>query len=168
MRTPELARPFEKTIALEEKRKASFHEAAHAYVCFIYGGYGIAKVWRNSAKNVAAGQTAWRGRFELMAEPGTVEMTEEVRQLMGVLPAPKNWKILIGMAGVVAESMADGVSNPDVIFEDIQEKIYADEVSQTDLELIGKKLRMTDVSKVVKLLAAGWETIERNAKSLTK
>jgi hypothetical protein len=66
-------------IAEREKRQVAIHEAAHAAVCFRFGGYGVAEVWKNTAQNVKAGEKAWRGRFKMFAEPGKLQMDDRTR-----------------------------------------------------------------------------------------
>lgn len=153
-------------IALREKRRAAIHEAGHAYICHIFGGFGIAKIWRNTATNVANGETAWRGSFALYAEPGTMKISEEVTSKVDFLPAPDNWKPLLGMAGLVAEYIDEGNADAEVIFEEIQQKTEFDEVSETDLELMGNEFQEADVSTVINLLTAGWKEVELNAQNL--
>ena len=154
-------------VELREKKRATFHEVGHAHICRVFGGYGTPEVWRNSAKNVANGEMAWRGRFKLVAEPGTIPYDDETKQLLGILPAPENWKVLFGLAGLVAEFMADGETCSAVIFEGIHEKIAADEVSQTDLDFMGSEFDEADVSMVANILAAGWKQVELEANTLT-
>ena len=156
-----------KAIADREKRRASIHEAAHAYVCRLYGGIGQAEVWRNTDKAVANGETAWRGRFILMAEPGTADMDDATKEELGILPAPGNWKVLYGMAGLVAEQIDGGESDVDLIFEAMMLAVDLGEVSQTDLAAMGERLLIQDVAATITLLTTGWQIIEREAASLT-
>jgi hypothetical protein len=153
-------------IALREKRGAAIHEAGHAYICSIFGGCGMAKIWRNTAKNVANGEKAWLGSFAIHAEPRTMEISEETRHEGGFLPTPDNWKPLLGLAGLVAEYIDEGNTDAEVILEEIHQKIEFDEVSQTDLELMGNEFQVADVSTVINLLRAGWKEVELNTQSL--
>ena len=152
----------EKIIAQKEKRNVSFHEAGHAAICARFGGYGVARVWRNTQKNVKAGEMAWRGSFSIFAEPGLMTTDEATRRQMGVLPTPENWRVLVGLAGLVAEKIAGGVSDAEAVFCSIEASINLEEVSETDINLMGD-WQYPDVVAVMELLLGMWPDIEREA-----
>ncbi|MDO8811478.1 MAG: hypothetical protein Q7J38_05545 [Gallionella sp.] len=154
-------------VAEREKRKASFHEAGHAAICSRLGGYGTAMVWRNTAQRIKTGERAWLGTFKMYFKPGTVNMDRKTKLALGVIPITKNWRVLLGMAGLVAENIADGITDADEIAGIIFDAIMVDEVSQTDKDLMGIHWRVRDVAKVVKLLQDKWPEVERVAASLT-
>ena len=95
-----------------------------------------------------------------------MKISEEVTSKVDFLPAPDNWKPLLGMAGLVAEYIDEGNADAEVIFEEIQQKTEFDEVSETDLELMGNEFQEADVSTVINLLTAGWKEVELNAQNL--
>jgi hypothetical protein len=154
-----------KRIAEREKRQAAFHEAGHAAVCSHFGGVGKPEVWSNSSQNIKEGERAWRGKFEIFAEPGTVLIDEETNLALGliVLPAPENWRVLFGIAGLVAEYIADGVTSAEEIAYSIDDAIMMNEVSRSDLDWMGEDWEVTDVAEVLQLLLDMWPDIERNA-----
>jgi hypothetical protein len=163
-----LSRADLKAIAEREKRGVSFHEAAHAAIFRRYGGCGIAEVWRNTAQNVKDGQKAWLGTFKMFAEPGTMQMSDEVRKALRVLPPPDNWRVLVGIAGLVAEEILHGVTDADEIAVSIESDIGMGEASKTDMDLMGDDWNVSDVAEVLKLLLDMWPDIEREAASLPR
>lgn len=115
-----------------EKRWASYHEAGHAVLFRRFGGIGSPRIWRN--KTGSDDQCAWLGAFTMFVEPG--------RAVIGsVLPllAPKNWRVLVGLAGLAAERIADEVDETDVdeLTEFVFSSIDAGEASPSDLEMMG-------------------------------
>lgn len=69
------------------------------------------EVWRNTPSRVRAGQKTWLGTFKMYGAPGEVETDDATKTAIGVVPAPKNWRVFVGLAGLVAEQIADGVSD---------------------------------------------------------
>jgi hypothetical protein len=155
-----------KEIAAREKRRTSFHEAGHSIVCSLLGGIGIPSVWANSAQNIRSGQKAWLGTFKMYAEPGTMQIDAKIKKAHGVIKTPKNWRVLLGLAGMVAEEIADGVTDPEEIACSIECSISFEEASPTDVALIGEAWTVADVEKVVQMLLKWWPEIEANAASL--
>lgn len=155
-----------KALAKREKRKASFHEAAHAAVCARFGGCGVAEVWQNTAPNILAGEKAWLGQFKMFAAPGTLRMDEETRTALGALPVPENWRVLVGMAGLVAEHIADGETDAEEIAILIADTIDDGEASQTDLHFMGENWNLSDVAEVMQLLLNMWPDIELRVAAL--
>ena len=152
----------EKIISRKEKRSTSFHEAGHAAICFRFGGSGVAQIWRNTPANIKVGQRAWLGSFVVFAEPESLMMDEVIRGILGVVPAPENWRILLGMAGLVAEQIANDVTDAYEIYYSIKTLIGLDQVSKSDLDLMGD-WQFSDVVDVVYLLIQRWFEIERHA-----
>jgi hypothetical protein len=153
---------FDVAIAEREKRRVWFHEAGHAAVCHCFGGHGLAEVWQNTAQNVDAGQSAWLGHFKTFIEPGSLVVSDEIRQLMGVLPVPNNWRVLFGMAGLVAEHVADGITDAAEIMDSIVGALMYGDVSDTDAAAMGTEWGVADVAKVVQILRDRWPAIERD------
>lgn len=92
-------------IAARELRNAAYHEAGHKILYERFGGAGDAVVWKNESENPE--ETAWFGQFRPRTCP------EEMRKaaLNSGFTAPElpaNWKILVGMAGLLAEDILSG------------------------------------------------------------
>ena len=155
-----------KAIAERERNMSAIHEAAHAGLCSKYGGVGVPSVWKNTAKNVMAGQKAWLGTFKMFAEPGTIQMNDKARIALAVLTPPDNWRVLVGMAGLVAEQIADGVTDAEEIAILIDDVIAMGEASETDVDLMGDDWKVSDVAKVLQTLLEMWPDIEREAAAL--
>lgn len=162
-----LAGADEVRIAAREMRDACFHEVGHVVVLHAFGGYGVARVWRNESPNVGE-EKAWLGQTAIYAEPGQYEMDDDVRALLGVErgPIPSNWKCLFALAGLVAEYMADGEREPWQIAEWVQYAIDFGEASTTDIEGIGDEWAEDDVAEVIRLLGARWPQVEGRAAEL--
>jgi hypothetical protein len=103
----------------------------------------------------------------MYAEPGTMKIDAQTRIALGVMKTPKNWRVLLGLAGIVAEQIADGVTDAEVIACAILGSIELDEASQTDMALMGEAWTVSDVAKVVQMLLKWWPEIEDHAASLT-
>jgi hypothetical protein len=131
------------------------------------GGMGVPRVWANTAQNIRSGQKAWLGTFKIYAEPGTMQIDAQ-KKAHGVIKTPKNWRVLLGLAGMVAEEVADGVTDPDEIACSIECSISFEEASPTDVALIGEAWKVSDVEKVVKMLLKWWPEIEGNAAALMR
>jgi hypothetical protein len=103
----------------------------------------------------------------MYAAPGAASFSEEARLAMGVqLPPPKNWKVLLGMAVLVAEQIADGLYDVNEIATEMHEAITRDEASKTDIDLIGDEWGFDDVETVVKLLLKLWPMVQMQASAL--
>jgi hypothetical protein len=152
-------------IAERELRKACVHEAAHELLVHRFGGYATAHIWRNESEGAAAGtERAWLGQVRMFAEPGANQMNPETRAAMGVEPKPpSDWRTLVGLAGLVAEYMSDGVEEAWQIEEDIRSNFECGEVSPTDADLIGENWNEESVSRVMALLNDLWPQLETRA-----
>ncbi len=154
-------------LAERELRQGSFHEAGHACMCRHFGGVGVAEVWRNSKIRVKAGERAWLGTFKMYARPGAASMDAETRAALGVeFPPPENWRVLVGMAGLVAEKIADGITSVDEVFGFIRDTIDSEEASATDLHMMGSDWSESDVEQVLRRLLKLWPELEMEANSL--
>ncbi|MFA6312654.1 MAG: hypothetical protein WCV99_16895 [Sterolibacterium sp.] len=144
-----------------EKRNTSLHEIGHATVCARFGGSGRIDIWRNSKDNVAAGEKAWLGTFRMLAKPGSLQLTEEMAAMLHELPTPRNWRVLLGLAGIVCEQIGNGITDIDDITGEVQAMIEMGDASESDAALIGEDWDETDIEVVVKLLMDSWPNIER-------
>lgn len=154
---------------LNALRATAFHEAGHKYVCRRFGGDGDILITKNKSESLD--ECAWSGHFEGRIFPNG--LYDHSGELVGALPA--NWKVLFGMAGLVAEALLDeellagGVDLADNIWELVEFKIWAGEASATDLDFMGISdtddvaLNFDDVEQTVKYLAEGWERVVSDA-----
>lgn len=152
-------------LASKEKKSAAIHEASHAALVFKFGGYARARIWRNTSGD--AYEKAWLGQCDILGEPGTVEMSAAHIAQFKILAPPANWEVLVGLAGVVGERLfADDVS-AESIFDEIElEMMCGDEISATDLQMIGDAIVFDDVALVVELLDAMRAEIMMQVESL--
>jgi hypothetical protein len=99
----------------------------------------------------------------MFCNPGEVELSSKVKEYVRYMPPPKNWEVLVGMAGFVAEQIADDQTDGEEIFYNLQYAIGAQEISQTDLAMIGKEWGYGDgVECVLKILLDRWDIVERH------
>lgn len=136
----------EERIAARELHKVCIHEAGHKVVLRALGGDADCFVWRNSPERLAAGERAWRGSLRVRVTPG----------LYG--EAAANWREMAGLAGMVAEEICDGESDPEEIALEIWSRLDFDEVSATDSELMGTGWE-PHVAATVQVLKEQWEQV---------
>lgn len=151
----------------KEKRSAAIHESSHVAMVFKFGGYARARIWQNTSGHPQ--EKAWLGQCQILGEPGSVEMSAEHIAQFKILPAPANWEALVGLAGIVGERVfcCDAEDDAGVIFDEIEsEMMYGDEISSTDLQMIGDTILFDDVALVVELLSAMRTEIMMNVESL--
>lgn len=138
-----------KEVAEREKRNAAFHEAGHAVILRHFGGEGQARIWPNKSGN--PDEKTWIGHFQLFDPP----------------PLPREqWGVSVGLAGLIAEYIAD-----DVEFDDIGEMIddilyTGDGISATDATLIGDAWTLDDIEQTARLLLGVWGAVEKEAQEL--
>lgn len=149
----------------KEKMSAAIHEASHAALASKFGCYAAASIWRNPSNDPE--QKTWLGRCEIYGQPGAVRMPDELKKQLGVVTAPANWQTIVGLAGLVGERIFEGNSCVESIFQEIEsELMYGDEISETDLHMIGDAIRFDDVALVVDLLTTLRAEITSRAKEL--
>lgn len=155
-------------IAQRELRAAAFHEVGHAVVCLRLGGIGRPSIWANTSERVAQGQKAWLGTFSMYGLPGSVAISAEARTALNIGAAPANWRTLVGLAGLVCELFADGITDVWDIYSDIEYLLAVEETSETDAAFIGTHWTTDDVQTVVEILKASWQVVERDATHLMR
>jgi hypothetical protein len=160
----------EEQIADGELRNAAYHEAAHKVVYERFGGAGDAVVWRNESGNPE--ERAWRGQFRPRTCP------EEMRNItlasgFSVPDLPANWRVLVGMAGLVAEDILyDGTDDAGAIADALHQRISDGEASASDLTMMGitdiesYELRDELVEEATRILRDGWEAVQQEAEYL--
>lgn len=157
-------------IAARELRSAAYHEAGHKMLYERFGGAGDAVVWKNESGNPE--ETAWFGQFRPRTCP------EEMRKtaLAHGFPAPElpaNWRILVGMAGLLAEDILSGETDDagamaDTLFFRISmgDASASDlaQMSVTDIDNCG--LTYEVVEEAVRLLREEWQAVQEEAEYL--
>lgn len=159
----------EDQIAASELRKAAYHEAGHKILHGRFGGAGHAVVWKN--QSCQPDERAWLGQYRYWACPELVRQTAIEN---GFIPPelPENWRVLFGMAGLVAEEILDGETDADVIADALDFKISFDEASASDLASMGITdvdnfiLSYEAVERAVHYLLADWLLVEQEAEYL--
>ncbi len=144
-----------------EKSRAAIHEASHAAIIHRFGGQAQTKIWLNRSGNIM--EKSWLGNCTVIAAPGQCEMPDETMKMLGILPAPSNWRVMIGIAGFAGECIFNGEKNHGEVADSLTCAIAAEEISKTDLELIGEKWTCDDVADVFNLLTAEWTEIKQSA-----
>jgi hypothetical protein len=136
-------------IEKRELRAACVHEASHALIVRLLGGWGRARIWRNDSQS--ADEKAWCGQFGMFASP----------------MSPVHWPRLVGLAGLVGEFMANEDEREAwAIEESIREALDAGEVSGTDAALMGEDWTEADVEELVAMLSTHWQELQLEARSL--
>ena len=132
------------TIEEKEKRAAAFHETGHAFICALFDGFARAKIWRNL--KASADEKTWRGACAVYVQPSQ--------------------PILFGLAGVVAEHIANGADDIEIACSIADAISLGWILSKSDMEKIGDDWTDEDVFTVVRLLRQHWEEIEMSAEAL--
>lgn len=93
----------------------------------------------------------------------------------GYTPAelPGNWRVLYGMAGLVAEEILRGETNdPEVITQDICVRIWMGEASASDMESMNItdtddfELNSDEVTQAWRYLLEDWKKVQQEASYL--
>jgi hypothetical protein len=160
----------EEEIAARELRSAAYHEAGHKVLYEHFGGAGDAIVWRNDSGNPE--ERAWFGQFRTRVCP---EQMRNVALRYG-LPArelPANWRVLVGMAGLLAEAILNcGPDDIHALADDIHYRISTDEASASDLVSMGIsdiddfELSFEVVGFGARLLREAWRNVQEEAQYL--
>lgn len=157
----------EEQFADGEVRKAAYHEVAHKMVYERFGGAGDAVVWRNESGN--PDEEAWFGQFRPRICP------EEMRTIalasgFSAPDLPANWRMLVGIAGLVAEEiLGDDTDDAGAIADAIHLKISDGEASASDLATMGItdidsfELRDEVVEEAARILREGWQVVQQEA-----
>lgn len=153
-------------LAEREKVMACFHECGHSFICHIFGGIAEPIIWENSQKNILNGEKAWLGTCKIFVEPNSLKIDDKTKKELGILPRPKNWKALLGLAGIVSECIADGIHCDYQLNNYICDAEDFGELSATDLNLIGDSVydKFSEIKQVKNLLKTHWEKIDFQAR----
>ncbi|MGF6568652.1 hypothetical protein ABH945_000728 [Paraburkholderia sp. GAS333] len=157
-------------ITLNELRIAAYHEAGHKMLYERFGGAGDAVVWRNQSGNPE--ETAWRGQFRPRTCPEAMQKVAR-KQGFDVPPLPQNWKVLVGMGGLVAETILSGETDDAGVLADILvSRIWNGEASASDLALMNISdidnfaLSYDSVDECMRVLRDGWSDVRQEAECL--
>jgi hypothetical protein len=160
----------EEEIASAELRNAAYHEAGHKILYEYFGGTGDAVVWRNESGDPE--ERAWFGQFRPRICP---EVMRDVALRCGT-PArelPANWRVLAGMAGLLAEEILDWATGDIESFADgLFYRITSGEASASDLTLMNIadihdcEVTFEDVGETVRILREGWQAVQEEAEFL--
>ena len=157
----------EKQIAARELHNAAYHEAGHKVAYERFGGAGDAVVWRNMSGNLE--EAAWRGQFRPRTCP------EQMRAIalasgFSAPDLPEDWKVLVGIAGLVAEEiLRDDTDDAGAIADAVHLKISDGEASASDLAMMGItdiasfELGYEVVADAMRILRQVWSTVQREA-----
>jgi hypothetical protein len=155
---------------LQELRAAAFHEAGHKVMCHRFCGAGYAEVWRNPSGN--PDELLWGGQFCMVMSP---QLRYEMSKANGALipEPPVNCRVLIGMAGLIAEELQRGeTDDPGLIAESVEHRIWSGGASATDLTAMGiedtdsVELSFDDVEHAVRVLIEDWALVQKEAEYL--
>ncbi|AIO43053.1 hypothetical protein DM44_7069 [Burkholderia cepacia] len=95
----------EEQIAARELRNTAYHEAGHKPLYERFGGAGDAVAWKNESGN--PDESAWLGQFRPRTCPEGIR-TIALNHGFAAPELPANWKMLVGMAGLLAEEILSG------------------------------------------------------------
>lgn len=160
----------EDQLATLELRQAAYHEAGHRALYRRYGGDGDAYIWKNTSGDPY--EKAWIGHFRPRTCP---QAMHELAKIHGQPRAdlPDNWRVLYGMAGMVAEEILRGdILDIDRIYENICERIYNGDGSVSDLSsmnitnIVDFELLHEDVAMAWNHLTAEWPLVTQEAEYL--
>ncbi|ONY14418.1 hypothetical protein A8F23_34170 [Burkholderia cenocepacia] len=162
----------EEQIAARELRNTACHEAGHKMLYERFGGAGDAVVWKNENGN--PDESAWLGQFR----PRTCPELMRKAALNHGFAAPKlpaNWKMLVGMAGMLADEILSGeTDDTGAMADSLFCRISFGEASASDLALMGVTdidscgLSYDVVDEVVRMLREGWPVAQEEAEYLIK
>lgn len=158
---------------LAELQAVAFHEAGHKVIYERLGGSGDAVVWKNASNDPT--QNPWLGEFRLRTPLPEAHLGINKSGNSFQCKRPDNWKVLLGVAGLLAEQMAEeATNNPEDLAEDIRFSISNGVASDTDLKLMNIidinefDLSDADVEQAWKILKQNWLLVELEVRCLIR
>ncbi|SIN80505.1 hypothetical protein [Paraburkholderia phenazinium] len=122
-------------VAARELRDAAHHEAGHKMLHEYFGGAGDAVLRKNESGN--PDERAWLGDFRPRMCP-EAKRKATLANGIAVPELPGNWKILVGMAGLLAEEILNGETDDvSAMADNMFFRISFGEASDSDLAQIG-------------------------------
>jgi len=121
----------------------AYHEAGHKAILNRFGCHGEARVWSNLSGN--PDEQLWGGQCRFICPTVQVVIAKDLRRSAVKLKLPKslipplvklpnNWSMLLGVAGMIAEEILDGIDDQYWVADPIHERIDIGDVSDTDLK----------------------------------
>lgn len=159
----------EDQLARRELRSAAYHEAGHKAIYHRFGGAGDAVVWRNP--NRSPDEVAWLGQFRPRTCPQIMHDIA-TRYGMATTDLPDNWRAIYGMAGLIAEEILSGETDPEYVAGALEHKIACGEVSASDLEtmritnVVDFELNLDEVVQAWSFLVEDWSLVQEEAEFL--
>ena len=160
----------EDQLAIVELRNAAYHEAGHKVLYERFGGAGDAVVWKNQSGNPE--EAAWLGHFRPRTCPETIHAIAKAQGFIGA-ELPANWKVLYGMAGLLAETIVSGETDDAGVMADMLFcRIWTGAASSSDVALMNvtdldcSSLSHEVVEVCVRLLREEWVEVQREAEYL--
>ncbi|MFS2135765.1 hypothetical protein [Duganella sp. Dugasp56] len=157
---PEELAPF-------ELHMAAYRQVGHKVMYARYGGDGNVVVWKNTSCEPI--ESDWRGLFRPRTCPKAMD---EFAKRSGFQPAdlPKNWRMLCGMAGLVAEEiLLDHTTDVKLIYQNIDARIFFGEASDFELSLMNIssvdafELHYEEIVEAWHYLVDNWSAVEFEA-----
>jgi hypothetical protein len=124
-------------------RSACIHEAAHAAVAQHLGAIAVAEVFPSGTSDTV-NERYWVGQTRLYT------------------PTTGRMRVLIGLAGSVAEALDDDDGGREMIEMNPEDFNLSYDLSQTDADLAGS-FTTPDVEETAAILKSVWPTVEREA-----
>lgn len=152
---------------MQDLQVAAYHEAGHKIIYERFGGAGDAMVWENS--NGGNEEVFWLGCFRPRTCP---EIMHALMKKNGVIlpDLPTNWRLLYGVAGLVAQDILCCSTNDiGIIVENIYSRIEDGGVSTSDLNSMNItniddfELDQEGVKQAWQYLREDWARVKREA-----
>ncbi|WP_241030425.1 hypothetical protein [Paraburkholderia sp. Ac-20347] len=129
-------------------------------------------MWKNESGD--PGERAWLGQFRPRTCPEVMRQAA-LNHGFAAPELPANWRILVGMAGLLAEDiLSDETDDAGAMADMLWSRISAGEASATDLTQMGITdidnfdLSYEVVDKAVRFLREGWSDVQQEAEHLIK
>lgn len=154
-----------KEVEVRELRAAAVHECAHAVMTQRFGGVANPFIWRNLSGN--QDEKAWLGTCTIVVEPDSIDWSDLPAEMAHLIkPTPDNWRVLVGLAGVVAEAMDRSEDTADAW--EVIDLIYINGISPTDAALVGADYDYgyDDIETLMNMLREEWSTLISKAELL--
>jgi hypothetical protein len=154
---------------VHDLRVAAYHEAGHRIIYRRFGGDGDAVVWKNPSGN--PDEVAWLGQFRPRTCPEVMHDLA-IRHGFPKVDLPDNWRALYGMAGLVAEEILRGETDPEFIGGALDLKIACGGASASDLQSMGItdtvhfELNCEEVELTWSHLIEEWPLVQETAEHL--
>lgn len=170
---------------LDTLYQSANHEAGHKIMLESFGCYATAEVWKNVSGNpdeylwcghcryicpLVQQQNAKNLRLQAAKFPDELRNRVELR----TVKLPSNWRMLVGVAGLVAEQIYAGIDDPAWVVELVLNEIENGYASDTDLAGMGisdiynidKVTTKRGIRQAFRHLLKSWQLVQDEAKFL--